>query len=129
MRSSLANWYHYPLFLSKTGMEKDGNGGKFISFNLVSLCYNLKNSRCANLLVKRQPHLGQSIQEWTKWNFLNTVFHKFHLVHSWTLYLFIVYFKSIASGYVNVRQHIWNVNTERIEKKTCEANRYFIIYF
>ena len=29
--------------------------------------------------------MGQSIQEWTKWNFLQAAFHKFHLVHSWIL--------------------------------------------
>ena len=40
--------------------------------------------------------MGQSIQEWTKWNLwksadhitsnlLKAVFHKFHLVHSWML--------------------------------------------
>ena len=29
--------------------------------------------------------MGQSIQEWTKWNFLKSVFHKFYLVHSWIL--------------------------------------------
>ena len=29
--------------------------------------------------------MGQSIQEWTKWNLLKTAFKKFHLVHSWIL--------------------------------------------
>ena len=32
-------------------------------------------------------HSGQSIQEWTKYNFLKTVFYKFDLVHSWILCL------------------------------------------
>ena len=30
--------------------------------------------------------MGQSIQEWTKWNVLNAAFHKVHLVLSWILY-------------------------------------------
>ena len=30
--------------------------------------------------------MQQSIQEWTKWNFLNAVFRKFYLDHSWILW-------------------------------------------
>ena len=29
-------------------------------------------------------HLGQSIQEWNRWNLWKTAFKNFQLVHSWT---------------------------------------------
>ena len=35
----------------------------------------------------QHEQMGQSIQEWTKQNVLNAVFHKFYLVHSWVLSL------------------------------------------
>ena len=36
--------------------------------------------------VQKHFHLGQSIKEWTKQNFLKAVFHKLYLVHSWILH-------------------------------------------
>ena len=38
-----------------------------------------------NLQSVFKDNMGQSIQEWTKWNFSKAVFNKFHLVHYWIL--------------------------------------------
>ena len=51
-------------------------------------CCNLTNfTHCSTLKgkIKQKRHLGESIQEWTKWDLWKAAFKKFYLVHSLTL--------------------------------------------
>ena len=64
----------------------------------------------SQLSYYRKDHLGQSIQEWTKWNLWNTAFkkfeviwssfYKFHLIHSWILCLQFI--SSIVVDFVSM---------------------------
>ena len=59
-----------------------------VPFFMINLHFSILNYRTThrktNLLLIRNIHLGQSIQEWTKLNFLK-LFHKFYWIHSWIL--------------------------------------------
>ena len=81
-----------------------------------------------NEIMKSMPYsccMGQSIQEWTKRNFLKAVFHKFYLVYSWILcplyhVLFIEkhwhYYIMTLIHIPNVFAiHLWNIDTNSIK--------------
>ena len=62
-----------PVFLVLSGSTERKHWGKWVNISRSKKFYFLA------------PHLGQTIEEWTKWIFLKDVFHKFYLVHSWIL--------------------------------------------
>ena len=56
--------------------------------------------------ISKHVNMGQSIQEWAKYIFLKTVFHKFYLVYSWIL----CPIKYYVDG--RCQAHCWNENLE-----------------
>ena len=56
--------------------------------------------------ISKHVNMGQSIQEWAKYIFLKTVFHKFYVVYSWIL----CPMKYYVDG--RCQAHCWNENLE-----------------
>ena len=71
-------------------------------FSLFSLFF-YGSSRYTNFYL----HIRQSIQEWTKQNFLKAAFHKFYLVHSWILCPIYIYI------FIKLQSHVLSITSVR----------------
>ena len=56
-----------------------------LNFSILISSKNYMKCATNTLKIKKLHQMGQSIQEWIKWNLWKTAFKKFHLVHSWIL--------------------------------------------